>query len=111
MGRAWKRGAVGRSAALGRGAVGDCSGCFGALAGWVGAEVAVLQPVAVALEGEDLGVVDEPVDHRSGDDLVTTRGLPQADTRRATSRAGSKRLVAGSASDGVDKDLPPTSKH
>ena len=78
MGRAWKRGAVGRSAALGRGAVGDCSGCFGALAGWVGAEVAVLQPVAVALEGEDLGVVDEPVDHGGGDGLVA-EDLAQAE--------------------------------
>jgi hypothetical protein len=27
------------------------------------AEVTVLEPVAVALEGDDLGVVDEPVDH------------------------------------------------
>jgi len=35
-----------------------------------GAEVFVLEPVAVALEGEDLGVVDEAVDHRCGDDLV-----------------------------------------
>jgi hypothetical protein len=28
------------------------------------------QPIAVSLEGQDLGVVDEPVDHRRGDDLV-----------------------------------------
>jgi hypothetical protein len=30
-------------------------------------EVLVAQAVAVALEGEDLGVVDEPVDHGCGD--------------------------------------------
>src|SRR5919197_3891155 len=35
-----------------------------------GGEVLVPQPVAVSLEGQDLGVVDEPVDHRRGDDLV-----------------------------------------
>ena len=33
-------------------------------------EVAVFEAVAVAFEGEDLGVVDEPVDHRGGDDVV-----------------------------------------
>jgi len=34
-------------------------------------EVAVFEAVAVALEGEDLGVVDEAVDHRGGDDVVS----------------------------------------
>ena len=34
------------------------------------AEVAGLEPVAIALEREDLGVVDESVDHRGGGDLV-----------------------------------------
>jgi hypothetical protein len=38
--------------------------------GWAAAEVAVAEAVAVALEREDLGVVDEPVDHGGGDDLV-----------------------------------------
>jgi hypothetical protein len=33
-------------------------------------EVAVLRAVVVALEREDLGVVNEPVDHRGGGDLV-----------------------------------------
>ena len=33
-------------------------------------EVAVFEAVAVAFEGEDLGVVNEPVDHRGGDDVV-----------------------------------------
>ena len=34
------------------------------------AEVAVLEPVAVAFEGDDLGVVDEAVDHGGGDYVV-----------------------------------------
>jgi hypothetical protein len=38
--------------------------------GWAAAEVAVAGAVAVALEAEDFGVVDEPVDHRGGDGLV-----------------------------------------
>jgi hypothetical protein len=33
-------------------------------------EVAVAQAVAVAFEGDDLGVVDEAVDHGGGDDVV-----------------------------------------
>jgi len=36
-------------------------GCGGA------AEVAVFEPVAVAFEGDDFGVVDESVDHGGGD--------------------------------------------
>jgi len=35
------------------------------------AEVAVLEPVAGVFEGDDLGVVDQPVDHRGGHDVVT----------------------------------------
>ena len=31
---------------------------------------AVAEPVAVAFERDDLGVVHEPVDHRGGDDVV-----------------------------------------
>ncbi len=42
--------------------VGGCGG--------YAAEVAVFEPVAVAFEGDDFGVVDEPVDHGGGDDLV-----------------------------------------
>src|SRR5450631_3542528 len=30
------------------------------------AEVSVFEPVAVSFEGDDVGVVDEPVDHGSG---------------------------------------------
>jgi hypothetical protein len=33
------------------------------------AGVAVLESVGVAFEGDDVGVVDEPVDRRGGDDL------------------------------------------
>ena len=33
-------------------------------------QVAVLEAVAVAFEGEDPGVVNEPVDHGGGGDLV-----------------------------------------
>src|SRR6266487_7077648 len=60
------------------------SGRFGLAAGWAAAEVAVAEAVAVALEGEDLGVVDEPVDHRGGDGLVAEDLAP-----------GGERLVAG----------------
>ena len=41
----------------------------GGVAGLAG-EVVVLEAVAVALEGEDLGVVDEPVDHCGGGGVV-----------------------------------------
>ena len=34
------------------------------------AEVSVFEPVGVAFEADHLGVVDEPVDHGGGDDLV-----------------------------------------
>jgi len=37
------------------------------------AEVSVFESVAVSFEGEDLGVVDEAVDHR-GDDVVAVFG-------------------------------------
>ena len=35
------------------------------------AEIAVAEPVAVAFEGYNVGVVDDPVDHGGGDDVVT----------------------------------------
>src|SRR4051812_20995438 len=46
---------------------------------WDAAEVAVFEPVAVALERDDLGVVDQPVDHRCGDDVVTEHLAPNLD--------------------------------
>ena len=48
------------------------------------AEVAVFEPVAVAFEGDDFGVVDEAVDHGGGDDVVAEDLAPAAE-----------RLVAG----------------
>src|SRR4051794_21549685 len=60
----------GRSDGVGEGAAGDWSPDFGALGGWWGAEVLVLERVGIALEAKDLGVVDESVDHRGGDDVV-----------------------------------------
>jgi hypothetical protein len=48
------------------------------VAGW-GAEVFALEAVAVAFEREDLGVVDESVDHRDGGDLVAEDLAPGAE--------------------------------
>jgi hypothetical protein len=48
-------------------------GCGGA------AQVAVAQPVAVALEADDLGVVDQPVDHGRGDHVVAEDLAPAAE--------------------------------
>ena len=59
-----------RSAALGESGAGYGSPGFDGLAAGARAEVAVLEPVAVAFEAEDLGVVDEPVDHRGGGHVV-----------------------------------------
>jgi hypothetical protein len=39
-------------------------------------EVSVLESVGVASEGDDFGVVDEPVDHGGGDDLVAEDFAP-----------------------------------
>ena len=47
-------------------------------------EVAVFEAVGVAFERDDLGVVDESVDHRGGDDVVAEDLAP-----------GRERLVAG----------------
>jgi hypothetical protein len=66
----WGRGAERRSAGLQASGASGWSGCFGLAGGWAAAEVADAQAVAVAFQGEDLGVVDEPVDHGDGDDLV-----------------------------------------
>jgi len=42
-------------------------------------EVAIFEAVAVALEGHDFGVVDEPVDHGCGDDVVAEDFAPPAE--------------------------------
>jgi hypothetical protein len=47
--------------------------------GWDTSEVAVAQPVGVALEGDDFGMVDEPVDHRGGYDVVAEDLAPAAE--------------------------------
>jgi hypothetical protein len=49
------------------------------LAGGAGAEVAVFEAVAVAFEADQLGVVDEPVDHRDGDGVVAEDLAPGAE--------------------------------
>ena len=50
---------------------------------WLGcgdaAEVAVAQAVAVAFEGDDVGVVDESVDHGGGHDVVAEDFSPAAE--------------------------------
>jgi hypothetical protein len=43
------------------------------------AEVSVFEPVEVTAEGGDFGLVDEPVDHRSGDNLITEHFTPAAE--------------------------------
>ena len=43
------------------------------------AEVAVFEPVAVALEGDDFGVVHEAVDHGGGDDVIAEHLTPAAE--------------------------------
>src|SRR6266436_6287198 len=48
------------------------------------AEVAVFKPVAVSFQGDDIGVVDEPIDHGGGDGVVAEDLAP-----------ASERLVAG----------------
>jgi hypothetical protein len=64
-------GASSRRRELGRGSVGGWGG-------WWGVEVVVLEAVAVSLEGEDLGVVDEPVDHCCGGGVVAEYLAPHA---------------------------------
>jgi hypothetical protein len=79
--------------------------------GWWRAEVLVAQPVAVALESEDLGVVDEPVDHRGGDDLVAAdlaaggEGLVRGDDHRGALVAGGDEREHQVGGLGVDRDV------
>jgi hypothetical protein len=39
-------------------------------------DAAAAEPVAGAFEGEDVGVVDDPVDHGGGDGLVAEHASP-----------------------------------
>src|SRR5450755_381170 len=74
----------GRCAALRGCAVGDWSPGFGGSRGWGSSEVAVFEPVGIAFEREDLGVMDEAVDHRGRGDFVAEDLAP-----------GAERLVRG----------------
>jgi hypothetical protein len=49
---------------------------FGGSGCWDAAEVAVFEPVAVTLEGDDFGVVDEAVDHGGSDDVIAEHLAP-----------------------------------
>ncbi len=49
---------------------GNRLGRFGALRGRAGAEVVVFEAVAVSPERDQLGVVDEAIDHRRGGGVV-----------------------------------------
>ena len=46
---------------------------------WDAAEVSVFEAVAIALEGDDFGVVDEAVDHGGGDHVVAEDLAPAAE--------------------------------
>src|SRR4051812_18566734 len=63
---------------------GKASRICGLRGGGNAAEVAVFEPVAVAFEGDDVGVVDQPVDHGGGDHVAAEHLAPAAE-----------RLVAG----------------
>ena len=71
-------------AALGEVVEGYGSGDFGAVLAGAGTEVAVFEPVGIAFEAEDLGVVDEAVDHCGGGHVVAEDLAPRGE-----------RLVAG----------------
>ena len=77
--RGWvdDRRVVRRSKGLGEGAEGDRSAGFGALAAGAVSEVAVLEPVGIAFERDQFGVVDEPVDHRDRGSVVTEDLAPR----------------------------------
>jgi hypothetical protein len=78
------------------------------------AEVTVFEPVAVAFEGDDFGVVDEAVDHGCGDDVVAEHLAPPAellvagDDQRGSLVAGADELeeeVGGFGLEGEVADL------
>jgi hypothetical protein len=57
-------------------------------------EITILEPIAVALERDDLGVVDEPVDHRRGDRRIAEHLTP-APERLVAGDDHRRPLVAG----------------
>ena len=62
-----------------------CSAGFGVAGGGPdagqGVDAAVAEPVAGAFGGEDVGVVNDPVDHRGSDGLIANTP-PQAENGR-----------------------------
>ena len=81
-------------------------------------EVAVFEPIAVAFEGDDFGVVDEPVDHGGGDGGVAedfspaSKGFVGCDDEAGSLVAGADELeeqvgglgFEGDVADFVDDD-------
>jgi hypothetical protein len=62
------------------------------------AEVAAFEPVAVAFEVDDFGVMDEPVDHRYGDRwpraaLVSNYASRRLSTQKVTPRSATARTM------------------
>ena len=55
-------------------------GLFGFAGRGCPAEVAVFEPVGIALDVDDFGVVDEPVDHGGGDGVVAEDFAPAAES-------------------------------
>ena len=66
---------------------------FGSYAGEA-VDAASAEPVAGAFEGQDVGVVDDAVDHRGGDGLVAEYGSP-AGERQVGGQDQRGVLVAG----------------
>ena len=75
------------------------------------AEVAVLEAVAVAFQADDLGVVDETVDHGGGDDVVAEdlaprpKGLLEVTMRLAALVAGGDELEEQVGGLGLEGDV------
>ena len=59
-----------------------------------GVDASVAEPVAGSFEGEDVGVVDDAVDHGGGDDLVSEHASPAAEGQVAGQYQGGV-FVAG----------------
>ena len=59
--------------------VDPCWSWFFGCACWDASQVAIFESVGVAFEGDDFGVVDEPVDHGGGDDVVAEHFAPASE--------------------------------
>ena len=76
------------------------------------AEVAVLEAVGVAFEGDDVGVVDQAVDHRGGHDVVAedfapaAEGLVGGDDQRGPFVAAGDELEEQVGRFGFEGDVP-----